>query len=123
MTVFKGFASPNRGNTQVLYDVEIVKRDLINHFNTRKGEKPMNQEYGFIGWDLLFELDTIGTKGLLESDARRIIQTDPRVEERRITVQQIENGYNILIELHFVVLDTVDQLYMQFIQDAADTQL
>ena len=42
---FKGFASPIVGKTQVLYDVELVKKDLINHFNTKKGERVMDVDY------------------------------------------------------------------------------
>lgn len=121
--VFKGFSSPTTGNTQVLTDVNLVKKDLINHFYTRKGEKPMNQEYGFIGHDLIFELDLPGTQSKLETDARRIIETDPRVTEVSIDVQVVSYGYNVVIELYFNVLDLVDTLYLTFDQSRSDEQL
>jgi len=40
--IFKGFASPIVGKTQVLFDIDIVRQDLLNHFNTRKGERVMD---------------------------------------------------------------------------------
>ena len=120
MAVFKGLASPLIGNTRLLQDVELVKRDLLNHFYTRKGEKAMHQEYGFIGWDYLFELQNPNIRSILEEDSRRIIQTDPRVKEKSITIQKTKNGYNIIIELYFVILDTVDTLYLEFNQEMMD---
>lgn len=116
MATFMGFGSPVVGKTEVLYDVELVKRGLLNHFYTRKGERVMDSEYGFIGWDLIFELDTPGVPEMIESDARRIIDMEPRVNERLIEIQKIEYGYILNIELYFVNLDTVDTLSVVFDQ-------
>lgn len=116
MATFMGFGSPVVGKTEVLYDVELVKRGLLNHFYTRKGERVMDSEYGFIGWDLIFELDTPGVPEMIESDARRIIDMEPRVNERLIQLQKIEYGYILNIELYFVTLDTVDTLSVAFDQ-------
>lgn len=113
---FVGFGSPVVGRTKKLYDVDLIKRDLLNHFYTRKGERVMDAEYGFIGWDLIFELDVAGVPEALESDARRIIQMDPRVAEQSITVTKIEYGYILDIELYFVQLETTDQLSIVFDQ-------
>ncbi len=116
MATFIGFGSPSTGKTKVLHDVELVKRGLLNHFNTRKGERVMDSEYGFVGWDLIFELDTPGVPELIESDARRIIDMEPRVSERSINIQRVEYGYVLNIELYFVTLDTVDTLSVIFDQ-------
>lgn len=116
MATFMGFGSPVVGKTEVLYDVELVKRGLLNHFYTRKGERVMDSEYGFIGWDLIFELDTPGVPEMIESDVRRIIDMEPRVNERLIEIQKIEYGYILNIELYFVNLDTVDTLSVVFDQ-------
>lgn len=112
--VFKGFSSPQVGTTQVLYDVELVKQDLLNHFNTRKGERVMDSEYGFIGWDLIFELDNDGVKQELEEDARRIVEMEPRVSLIDIVVESITKGYKISIFMKFVHLDSVDVLILVF---------
>ena len=112
--IYKGFASPIVGRTNVLYDVELVKQDLLNNFNTRKGERVMDADYGFIGWDLLFELDVYSNKQLLEADARRIVASDPRVSLQYIEVLSTENGFRINIFLYYVELDTEEQLFIEF---------
>ena len=122
MAVFKGFSSPLIGNTQVLQDKELIKQDLLNHFNTFKGEKPMNQEYGFIGHDLVFELDRPRTRTKIEADAKRIISLDPRVVLKNISITYESNGYTIAIDLYFNVLDEVDTLYYSYVSDTESQQ-
>lgn len=117
---FRGFHSGRLGNTQILTDVELVKQGLRNHFNTQKGSRVMDAEYGFIGWDLLFELDRPGTQQALETDARRIVSEEPRVEESSITIQKTDYGYNVVINLKYVFLDTVDQLIIEFDRRTAE---
>ena len=119
MATFIGFGSPLIGNTKVLFDNELVKRDLINHFYTRKRERVMDVEYGFLGWDLLFELDKPSLKYDLEEDARRVVRSDPRVSERTITIDLVPNGYNINIDLYFLQTQTADTLYLKFTQQSA----
>ena len=92
MAKFQGFKSPTVGPVEVLYDAELVQADLLNHFYTMKGERVMDAEYGFIGWDLIFELKTPGVKDRIEQDARRIVQSDPRVVESGINVIEEENA-------------------------------
>lgn len=111
---FKGFSSPVVGLTQVLYDEDLVKQDLLNHFNTRKGERAFDADFGFIGWDLVFELDQPSVKQALDEDARRIVSLDPRVSLNTLTVQNTEYGYMISINLYFVQLDSVDDLIIVF---------
>ncbi|SOK58508.1 hypothetical protein [Yersinia phage fHe-Yen9-04] len=111
---FKGFASPIVGKTVVLYDAELVKQDLINHFNTRKGERVMDVDYGFIGWDLLFELDRPGNAQLLEADARNIVSQDPRLLLISIQVQNVAYGYQLDMRLRYVQLETVETLSLVF---------
>lgn len=123
MPTFIGFHSPTTGPATVLYDVDLVKQDLLNHFMTQKGERVMDSDYGFIGWDLMFELKRPGTKELLEQDARRIIATDPRVEIRSFNLTEQENGFTVEIRLLFVVLDTVDVLRINFDQNMIDDQV
>lgn len=112
--IFKGFSSPIVGKTKVLYDEELVKQDLLNHFNTRKGERAFDAEYGFIGWDFIFELDQPSVKQALDDDARRIIAQDPRVEVQNLEVLNTEYGYRININLYYVQLESVEDLVIVF---------
>jgi hypothetical protein len=45
---YKGFSSNETKNNFKLYDIELVKRDLMNHFYIRKGEKLENPNFGTI---------------------------------------------------------------------------
>ena len=116
--IYKGFESPQVGRTEVLYDVELVKRDLLNHFNTRKGERAMDAQYGFVGWDLLFELDIYSNKNLLEADARRIVAGDPRVSLQYVEVLSTDRGFRVNLFLYYVELDTEETLFIQFDREA-----
>lgn len=112
--IFKGFHSPIVGNTKNLYDQDIVEQGLRNHFNTKKGERVMDSDYGFIGWDLIFELDNPNVSQALEDDARRIVAMEPRVELLSINVTNVEYGYKIAILLKYIHLDTIDELILVF---------
>ena len=53
---YRGLSTVNRqSRTFQLYDIELIKQDLVNHFNIRKGEKLYQPEYGTIIWDAIFE--------------------------------------------------------------------
>jgi phage baseplate assembly protein W len=112
--IFKGFSSPVVGKTVVLYDIDIVRQDLLNHFNTRKGERVMDVEYGFVGWDLLFEIDRPGNSQLLEADVRRIVALDPRLQLLSVVVSSVEYGYRIDLSLYYVQLENVEDLELVF---------
>jgi phage baseplate assembly protein W len=53
---YKGFSTINEANpTSKLFDLELVKQNIINTFYTRRGERVMNPDFGSIIWDLLME--------------------------------------------------------------------
>ena len=112
--VFIGFSSPRVGNTETLYDVELVKKDLLNHFNTKKGERVMDTEYGCIAWDLIFDLDNQNNKSILETDIRRILDTEPRVSLVNLVINSIQGGLEAYISLKYVYLENVEELYVKF---------
>lgn len=112
--VFTGFHSPEVGRTTKLYNVEIVEQGLRNHFNTKKGERVMDTEYGFIAWDLMFELDTTDYSQTLTNDAIRIISLEPRVRLLNIDVVRIPYGYHMSVLLDYVELNTQKELEMIF---------
>ena len=70
---YVGFSSldPTTANSK-LYDFDLIKQDIINHFNTRKGERVMNPTFGTIIWDLLMEPLTQQVKELLNQDIIQI---------------------------------------------------
>ena len=66
---YVGFSSLNPENTSSkLYDLELIKQDILNHCNTRKGQRVMNPTFGTIIWDLLMEPLTPNIRNLLTKD-------------------------------------------------------
>ena len=53
---YRGFSTINPENSSFqLYDLALIKQDIINHFNIRQGEKISNPQFGCIIWDALYE--------------------------------------------------------------------
>jgi phage baseplate assembly protein W len=102
---YKGFSTvnPYKVDTRI-YDYELVKQDLLNQFNTRKGERVMNPNYGTVIWDLLFEPFTDSVKRQITDDITNIVTADPRANATDINV--IEQEYGMLLEITMVYADS-----------------
>jgi len=73
MALYKGYSTVGNTGTKVqLVDADLVKQDLINHFNIRRGKKLMNPDFGTIVWDSLFEPFTEQLKDQIIDDVTRI---------------------------------------------------
>jgi len=116
--IFRGFSSIGKKtpNTE-LYDIDLIKRDLLNHFYTRKGERIMEPEFGTIIWDLLFEPFDDLTRSKVYSEVQRIIKSDPRVEVAEVRVDENEKGIFVDVSLRFKPYDIVDSLYVIFFRE------
>lgn len=114
MTIYKGFSTIEKTKNFRLTDFELVKRDLINHFNIRKGEKLMNPSFGTVIWDMIFEPLDEDSKTVIIQDIQRIIANDPRVVAENVLVTTYERGIQIEIQLVYVSRDQRDVLSLQF---------
>lgn len=104
---YKGFSSVGRDSTSVeIYDIELIKQDILNIFNTRPGERVMNPNFGCIIWDLLMEPLTEDTRRALTDDINRICNSDPRAVPTQLDVTEYDNGYILEITL---LLKNTDQ--------------
>lgn len=99
-----------------LYDYELIKQNLLNHFNTRKGSRVMNPNFGTIIWDLLMEPLTEQIKNLLTNDITTICNFDPRVEPLQIDINEYEQGYLVEITLKLRNTDQTEKLKLAFDQ-------
>ena len=71
---YKGFSTvawPKTGTTE-LYDLELIKQDFLNFFNTKQGERVMQPNFGTIVWSLIFEPFTDSVKQAIADDISRI---------------------------------------------------
>jgi phage baseplate assembly protein W len=118
MALYKGFSTYNRNKKFRITDFELVKQDLMNHFNIRKGEKLMNPNFGTVVWDTLFDPLDDDTKNIIMQDVRRIISYDPRVGAQNVIVTQYEHGIQIEIELVYISSNQRDLLSIKFDRDS-----
>jgi phage baseplate assembly protein W len=100
---FKGYSSIGTSFlSPSLYDLELAKQDLMNHFNTRKGERVMMPEFGSIVWDLLFDPLDNSTINLIDADVRKIIKNDPRWALQSVAISEGPNALNIEVVATYV---------------------
>jgi phage baseplate assembly protein W len=111
---YKGFSTVNTdGAGNSLYDLELIKQDITNHFNTKKGERLMNPEFGSIIWDLLMEPLTEETTEALREDIRTICTSDPRVIPTQMDITEYTDGY--LLELTLETVNTNQSFNMKLV--------
>ena len=66
MALYKGYSSISSQFTGVrVEDIELVKRDLLNHFGIRRGEKLMNPKFGTSIHEIIMEPLTEETKNTM----------------------------------------------------------
>lgn len=114
MALYKGFSTYNRTKKFRITDFELVKQDLINHFNIRKGEKIMNPNFGTVIWDTLFDPLDDDTKNTIMQDVKRIISYDPRVGAQNVIVTQFDRGIQIEIDLVYISTNQRSMLAIKF---------
>ena len=111
---YKGFSTIDQYKKFRLTDLDLIKRDLLNHFAIRKGEKLMNSEFGSIIWNLLFEPLTADVKALVVDDIQRVIGYDPRIRVDNVLVDQLDIGLQVQIELTILPDNYSNVLSLQF---------
>ena len=109
-----GFSSKHSEKNFKLYDIDLVKQDLINHFYIRKGEKLENPEFGTVIWDMLFEQFTESVKQMIAKDVEDIVNYDPRISVERITVDSTDIGIRIEASLRYLPFNVVEQMTLTF---------
>jgi phage baseplate assembly protein W len=97
-----------------VYDIDLIKRDLLNHFHTRKGERVMLPTYGTIIWDKLFDPFTEMVKQEIVDDVIRIVRTDTRVSLKAVDVSVSDHGIKVAIELKYEPWDAIGTFALEF---------
>lgn len=118
MAFFKGFSTIGLNTRWKLSDTELVKRDIMNHFQTRRGERLNNLEFGSRIWEFIFEGMSDELREAIAADVQNIIDSDPRVVAKDITIQQFEHGFQIELDLYFVNQNVSEAMFIQFNQEA-----
>ena len=96
MALYKGYSTLGSEFTgSKLEDIELIKRDLLNNFGIRRGEKLMNANFGTSIQDIIMDPLTEDTKNLILDEIQQVIDYDPRVELQELIVDELPQGNGI----------------------------
>lgn len=115
---YRGISTVNPNTRDFkLFDLALIRQDLINHFHIRMGERLENPNFGTIIWDVLYEPLTDSLKEAIVQNVTEIINFDPRINVTNISVDSFEYGIQIECELTYLDYSISEQLKFQFDQD------
>ena len=112
--IYKGFSTYqyDYNKSFTLLDVEVVKRDLLNHIFTRFGERVHMATFGTRIPDLLFEPLDDNTLEIIETDLTTVFNYDPRVELLDLIIKPDFENNSVLVsaKLNYIELNLNDIL-------------
>lgn len=112
--LYKGFSTQEYRNNKslVLRDVELIKRDILNHIFTRRGERVKMPTYGTVIPDIIFEPLDEQTVDIVRQDLLTVVEFEPRVSLRSISVIPLydDNALVAALDLDYIELDLNDIL-------------
>jgi phage baseplate assembly protein W len=114
MATYKGFSTIGKTKKFRLTDYELVKRDLLNHFYLRRGEKLMNPNFGSIIWDSLFEPFTDSLRTSISDDVKRIAAYEIRLTLDTIIITEFEHGMQLELEVTYLPTDQTELIVLRF---------
>ena len=114
-SAYRGISTVNNDNTKFgLFDIGLIKQDIINHFHISKGEKLENPNFGTIIWDVIQDPLTSELEEAIEQDVLDIINTDPRVSATTVQIVPFESGLQIEVELEYLTYNVSEKLRLTF---------
>ena len=121
---FVGFSTIEAKLTKnwTYYDIDLIKRDLLNYFNTRVGERVMRPDFGCKIWDYLMEQLTPNIQDLITQEAVRICESDSRVIVQGTQVYTYGQGVRVELTLQYNPYEVIDTFYVDF-DTRQDTEL
>jgi phage baseplate assembly protein W len=114
MATYIGYNTINQYKTFVLTDYDLVRRDLLNYFNIREGEKVGRPEVGTRIWNFIFEPQTTRTETGIRDEVLRVVSKDPRVGLNDIKVYPQNNGILVELEVTISGLEKIELINLFF---------
>jgi phage baseplate assembly protein W len=112
---YRGFSTVDESAISVrLYDYDVVKQDLLNQLNTRRGERVMNPTFGTIIWDLIYEPLTPDVKKAIAADIDKILSSDPRVVPIQVNIVEQDYGFYLELTVKYANTDKSEQIKLLF---------
>lgn len=117
-SIYKGFSTHDWGTRKSfsLTNIDLVKRDLLNHIYTLKGSRVMMPDFGTRIPMMAFEPGDEETRLAVEQDLREVFEYDPRVQLLSLTVLNLpdNNAIIALADLLYVEFEVRDTLRIEF---------
>ena len=116
MVTYIGYSSVDQiTGSKRLEDVDIAKRDLMNHLQTRKGERVMNPKFGSILTELVFEPLDNRTKNEALQDITDIVNNDPRWRYLEAILNKTdEHSLEVRVRLEYIDTGTAEELFLTY---------
>lgn len=115
MALFKGFSTVGKNRAPfVLVDRDLIKRDLLNEFYTRRGERRMRPTFGSRIWELLMNPLDARTVAAVREDIEQIVSRDPRVKLLDVSINILEQTIRADVTLEYVKLGDADVLIIEY---------
>lgn len=119
--VFVGYSTvETNSKNQQFADIPLVKRDLLNHFNTIPGERVMMPTWGCAIWQLLFEPFDEAVKDSVVSECVKVVESDGRCSINSIVVNEYNQGISVQMELLYQPYNVLDTFSVNFDRRAAE---
>lgn len=120
MSNIVGYTTIDQKNTSSrLSNIDLAKRDLLNHFHIRKGEKWTNPEFGSNLPYYVFQPLDESTIEMINEEVFTIISYDPRfqISDQKITVSRKAQTVTVGVKLIYVPTTTATDLQIKFDND------
>lgn len=114
--LYKGFNTQGSERTRQwsVYDVELIKIDLMNHFHTRIGERVLRPEFGCRIWDYFMQPLTPTLREDIIAEALRVCRSDPRVFVHTVNVFDFDKGLRVEIILDYIGISAQQTFQVDF---------
>ena len=121
MSNIVGYTTVNQTNASLrLKDLELAKRDLLNHFHIRKGEKWTNPDFGSNLPYYVFQPLDDTTIEMIREEVYNVVTHDPRFElsvDNSVTVSKKDQTVTVGVKLIYVPTTTATDLQIKFDND------
>jgi phage baseplate assembly protein W len=113
--IFVGYSTIETNSKQQKFaDIPLIKRDLLNHFNTIPGQRVMMPTFGCSIWNLLFEPFDDAVRDAIVSECTKVINAETRVILQSITVNEFNQGIIVQMELIYQPYNVLDSFNVEF---------
>ncbi|MCS7316743.1 MAG: GPW/gp25 family protein [Candidatus Dojkabacteria bacterium] len=123
---FKGIRTNVRTVSEmVIYDIDLVKHDLLLHLHTPKGSRVMFPKFGTTIYEKLFEPFSQSILNQIKEEVEFVFSQEPRVKVLNLDVGILNNNTGIFVEVNceFLPFKTIDTIYTEFINNSRILQI